>query len=54
MEDFLTSPDVGEHGRSFVKTFLENRENGVEIKHNKMIHQLSKREYIEYIPFAKS
>ncbi|VVC35623.1 Hypothetical protein CINCED_3A010312 [Cinara cedri] len=54
LEDFFTSSDVGQHSRSFVKTFLENRENGVEIKHNKMVHQLSKREYIEYIPFARS
>lgn len=49
-EDFLTSSDVGEHSRFFVKTFFENAKNGVEMKQNKMIHQFTKKEFLSYIP----
>ncbi|XP_060851580.1 nucleoside diphosphate-linked moiety X motif 6 [Rhopalosiphum padi] len=47
-EDFITSPDVGEHSRFFVKTFLENSKNGITMKANKAIHQFTNKEFISY------
>lgn len=52
LEDFISSPDVGEHSRFFVKTFLENSKIGILMNQNKMVHQLTKKEFISYIPCA--
>ncbi|XP_025423766.1 nucleoside diphosphate-linked moiety X motif 6 [Sipha flava] len=52
LEDFITSPDVGEHSRFFVKKFLDNAKMGILLKQSKMIHQLTKKEFINYIPCA--
>lgn len=52
-DDFVASPDVGEHSRFFVKTFFENAKNGVSMKQYKMTHQLTKKDFVTYVPAGR-
>ncbi|XP_050540191.1 uncharacterized protein LOC126904891 [Daktulosphaira vitifoliae] len=49
-EDFLVNPEVGEHSRLFLKVYLENKKLGLGLEHKKMVHQLTNKEFITYIP----
>ncbi|XP_050433422.1 uncharacterized protein LOC126841146 [Adelges cooleyi] len=52
-EDFLQDPEVGEHSRLFLRTYLENKETGVGLQHKSMVHQLTKKEFVTYTPTIK-